>query len=61
MLDYDRCDVYPYKGETWVRLYLPCLTAQEKKSLEEYHVRDEGPVYVVEAPKNILKNFVKTP
>ena len=61
MLDYDRCDVYPYKGEMWARLYLPWLTAQEKKSLEKYHVRDEGQVYVVEAPKNFLKNFVKTP
>ena len=60
MLDYERCDVYPYNREMRVRLYLPWLTAQEKKSLEEYHVRDEGPVYVVEGPEKFLRNFAKT-
>lgn len=44
-----------------MRLYLPWLTAQEKKILEEYHVRDEGQVYVVDGPKNFLKNFFETP
>lgn len=61
MLDYERCDVYPYKGEMWVRLYLPWLTAQEKKILKKYYVRDEGRAYVVEGPKKFLKNFCKTP
>lgn len=54
-------DVYPYKGEQWVRLYLPWLTAQEKEALAKYHVRDEGAVYVVEGPKKFLKNLCKTP
>lgn len=59
--DLVKATLYIYNGEQWVRLYLPWLTAQEKKMLAEYHVRDEGPISVVEGPKNFLKNFFKTP
>ena len=61
MIEYERADLYICNREQWVLLYLPWLTPQEKKMLAEYHVGDEGAVYVVEGPENYLKNFCKTP
>ena len=48
-------------GKASISTYLAGEYDPKQKIYAEENVGDEGPIYVVEGPKNILKNFCKTP